>query len=328
MIAKIIKSGASFSKTANYLLNEKKLSADGTQKPSIIAVDGVCGDSADAMASSFEMQALMSEQVKNTVGHIALSFLPDDKDKLTDGFMVQLAQEYMEKMKIENTSYAVIRHYDGNNPHCHILYSRVNNKGKVISDSNDRYRSMTISREMEQLHGLSYSESKKNVNREKLKGADAIKYEIYDALETCLPHCKDWEDLSLRLEEHDVHFWFKYKGGTDIKEGVIFEKDDQTFSGSKIDRKYSFANIEKQFAQSQMQSEQQSETHSFSQETSKSNVIENVVDLGVDMATGVLGLGELTIESYGSPMYRPNEPIEEETDEQKKKPKKGIKISF
>jgi hypothetical protein len=328
MIAKIIKSGASFSKTANYLLDEKKLSADGLKKPKIIAIDGVSDENADAMAEDFEMQVLMNENIKNTVGHISLSFPPDDKDKLTDEFMVELAKEYMEKMKIVDTPFAIVRHFDGNNPHCHILYSRVNNQGKVISDSNDRLRSVEISRAMEKQHGLSYSEEKKNVNRERLKGADALKYEIYDALEKCLPKCKDWQDLMLHLSEHDVGVFFKYKGQIDIKEGVIFEKDDKPFSGSKIDRKYSFANIEKSFSQNLKQASAMTQkTEQKTQPVSQTvrSVVTPVVSI-LPKAVSVVGKIGGGFKSTGTSMFAGagSSPPPPDESKKRKKKKKGI----
>jgi type IV secretory pathway VirD2 relaxase len=71
------------------------------------------------------------------VGHIALSFKPEDAPRLTDAFMARLAEEYLELMGIRNTQFIVVRHHGTDNPHCHIVFNRVNFDGKVISDSND-----------------------------------------------------------------------------------------------------------------------------------------------------------------------------------------------
>jgi len=319
MIAKIIKSGASFTGTINYLLDEKKTSKNG-ETPKIIAIDGVSEFSTNAMAIDFERQASMNERVKNTVGHISLSFHNDDNVRLSDEFMKELAKEYMEKMKIVNTPYAVVRHYDSSNPHCHILYSRVNNQGKVISDSNDRHRSVEISRAMEKKHDLTYSEEKKNVNREKLKGADAIKYEIYDAIKECLPKCKNWEELILNLSEYDVGLFFKYKGGTNIKEGVVFEKDDKVFAGSKIDRKFSFANFEKSFSQTHV--EKQSEKHSLTQEVNISTVQDDTIGAALDIVGG--SFENVSGGANDISRGRRNEVVDDEEERKKRKKKKRI----
>jgi hypothetical protein len=47
-------------------------------------------------------------KVSKTVGHISLDFSGQDKDKLTNAKMVQVAKEYMSKMGITNTQYNTI----------------------------------------------------------------------------------------------------------------------------------------------------------------------------------------------------------------------------
>ncbi|MFR4025552.1 MAG: relaxase/mobilization nuclease domain-containing protein [Alistipes indistinctus] len=55
--------------------------------------------------------------------------------------MTQIAREYMEKMNVCDTQYILVRHTDREHPHCHLVYNRVDNRGKAIPDGNDRYRS-------------------------------------------------------------------------------------------------------------------------------------------------------------------------------------------
>lgn len=93
-----------------------------------------------AITNSFYMQSLMNPNLAKSVGYISLSYPKEDQSKLTDSFMVQLAKEYMQAMKIKNTQFIVVRHSNTDNPHCHIVFNRVNNDGKSISDKNDRYR--------------------------------------------------------------------------------------------------------------------------------------------------------------------------------------------
>ncbi len=53
--------------------------------------------------------------------------------------MGQIAQDYMKQMGIENTQYIIARHFDKEHPHIHLVYNRVDNNGKTITDSNDRF---------------------------------------------------------------------------------------------------------------------------------------------------------------------------------------------
>ena len=64
--------------------------------------------------------------------HIALSFNPEDTDKLTDGMMTKIALEFMEQMGIRDTHFLFVWHQNTANPHCHLVYNYVDNNGKNI----------------------------------------------------------------------------------------------------------------------------------------------------------------------------------------------------
>ena len=55
--------------------------------------------------------------------------------------MVGIAAEYLSGMGIRNTQFIIARHRDREHPHLHILFNRVDNDGRTVSDRNDRYRS-------------------------------------------------------------------------------------------------------------------------------------------------------------------------------------------
>mgnify|MGYP002544315155 CR=1 FL=1 len=103
MIGKI-KKGSGFKGCVNYVL--------GKEQAVLLHADGVLTESRSDIIRSFCMQTGMNPDLKKPVGHIALSYSPVDAPKLTDGKMVQLAQEYMREMKITDTQYIIVRHQD------------------------------------------------------------------------------------------------------------------------------------------------------------------------------------------------------------------------
>ena len=86
MIGKI-KKGSGFKGCVNYVL--------GKEQAALLHAEGVLAESNRDIIRSFILQAGMNPDLKKPVGHIALSYSPVDAPKLTDGKMVQLAQEYM-----------------------------------------------------------------------------------------------------------------------------------------------------------------------------------------------------------------------------------------
>lgn len=243
MIGKVI-AGGSFSGTVGYVMK---------QDATILAAEGVAPPEVRDMVRDFKDQTLLNPRLKNTVGHISLSFSVQDKDKLTDKEMTEIARDYMNLMGIKETQFLIVRHHDREHPHCHIVYNRVGNQGQTISDSNMRIRNGQVCKELTAKHGLYYAKGKEQVNEHRLREPDKTKYAIYNAIGNALPGCKSWGDLGKQLQEQGIATRFKHKGQTDTKEGVLFSANGYTFSGSKIDRAYSFGRLNGYFYRVQRQ---------------------------------------------------------------------------
>jgi hypothetical protein len=216
----------------------------GKRDAKLLAADGVLLDSKQSIIDSFEAQSQLNPRLGRKVGHISLNFSAQDASKISDAFMLKVAGEYMQKIGITDTQFIVVRHNDREHPHCHIVFNRVDNNGQTISDNNDRMRSVKACRDITKQYGLYIAGGKENVNRQQLRDPDSVKYAIYDAVKAAMPHCRNWGDLERRLEREGITVTFKYKGGTDTKQGAIFGKDGLSFNGSKIDRTFSFSKLD------------------------------------------------------------------------------------
>ena len=98
--------------------------------------------------------------------------------------MIQLAKEYMREMKITDTQYIIVRHQDREHPHVHIVFNRIDNNGKTISDRNDMYRNEQVCKKLKAKHGLYFAGGKEQVKAAPLERAGQI--EIRD-----LQRCKE-----------------------------------------------------------------------------------------------------------------------------------------
>jgi hypothetical protein len=144
----------------------------------------------------------------------------------------------MKAMGIENTQYIIVRHNNTNHPHLHIVFNRVDNEGKTISDKNDRYRNEKICKQIKDKYNFTYGNGKENVNVQNLKGAEQTKYEIYHAIKTILPKAKNWQQFEYLLDKQGISIEYKRKGQTDEVQGISFKKDNHSFKGSEVDRKF------------------------------------------------------------------------------------------
>ena len=130
---------------------------------------------------------------------------------------------------------------------------------------------------MTEKYGLYFAKGKENVKEHRLKEPDKTKYEIYHAIKTAVPKCRNWKQLTAELQKSGIKTEFKHKGNTDEIQGVRFEKNGYLFNGSKVDRMFSFSKIDYQLNQNSKETSinirQASQTQFTDNQTS--SIIEN-----------------------------------------------------
>lgn len=213
----------------------------------IIASEGVNLSSNATITASFKAQAKARPSVHKFVGHISLSFSPDDLEKLDDEKIAKIAKEYMRRMGIKDTQYVIFRHHDQPHPHIHIVYNRVNNEGQAITGDTSFTKSAAITKALTRQYGLTFGKGKDKVRRERLKGKDDIKYRLYDEIKVALKKSLSWDELRKLLAAKGISLDFVKDKDGNVR-GVTFtdSKRNVTFAGSKIDRSLSFVQIDKQ----------------------------------------------------------------------------------
>ena len=239
MIGKIMKA-ASFSRCVHYVT--------GKDDARILASDGVLLTTTQDIIDSFEFQRQMNPRISKPVGHIALSFLPEDKDILTDEMMTKIVREYMELMGIKDTQFLLVRHFDNGNPHCHLVYNRINNEGKTITDQNDFRRNEQVTKLLKRKYGLTFSKGKGRTKTERLRGTERTKYEIYRIVMNTLVQSTSWKEFvgHLREEGVEMELVMRRKDCRDRRDiqGICFIKDGLTFKASQIRRGMTFGKMD------------------------------------------------------------------------------------
>ena len=234
MIGKL-KKGCSFGGCNRYVT--------GKDEAKILASDGVLLGTNTEMAQSFELQRQLNPKIKKPVGHIALSFKPEDKPRLTDEFMAKIALEYMQMMGITDTQFIIVRHHNTDNPHCHIVYNRINNEGKLISDTHDYRRNEQVTKALKSKYGLTYGTDKSKTNTRKLRNAERAKYEIHNAVKSALRMADSWNEFKSELAKRGVHLGFVYMDKEQTKvQGIRFCKDGYSFKVRRLAETIALAN--------------------------------------------------------------------------------------
>lgn len=247
MIGKISK-GAGFKGCVNYVL--------GKPDARLLAAEGVLTDSIQSITDCFQAQRMMKPNIRQPVGHISLSYAPEDVSRTTDEMLVSLAKEYMQKMGIRDTQYIIARHNDQKHPHVHIVFNRVDNNGRTISDRNDCYRNVKVCKELKEKYGLYFGKGKDRVRMHRLKGNDRTKYEIYHAVKNLLTKSDSWKQFFSELSKQGIKAEFKYSGRSNVIQGLSFTKDGITFKASDIDRSFSYSKLDRQLGETNSQYQQ------------------------------------------------------------------------
>jgi hypothetical protein len=124
-------------------------------------------------AADFESFLPLHYRTEKPVIHISLNPHPDDK--LTDEQLVDIAQEYLEKLEYKDQPYMVFKHFDIEREHIHIVSLQVKSDGKKINDSKIGERSKAITEELEKKYGLHPAEGQTKGEQWKLSPIDPTK---------------------------------------------------------------------------------------------------------------------------------------------------------
>lgn len=249
--------GRSFGGVVRYQFEGRKEQPSDKQAEVLAAV-GVRADSAVHMSADFNRGRQLNPNLGQAVWHTSLSFNPDDAAKLDSAKMLAVAEGYVQKMGLDKTQYAIIRHHDQpDNQHLHIIANRVADDGQTIKDGQNFFRSKQALKELIQEHGLTPPQGLRPEKQHpaQLQGAELTKHELRQALHQALATATDRPALLATLQAQQISAR-EFANKTGQVTGISFEKDGTVFKGSQLGRGYSLAGITQQLTANQAAREQ------------------------------------------------------------------------
>ena len=267
------KVGKTFPGLVEYAMQECK-------EARVLGAEGVRSDSVAHMAADFDFQRDKRPRLGNAVLHVAISLPKEEaagKTREQIGEMLrQSAEVWRKEMKIENTQWALIQHFDRDHSHAHLIINRVDNNGQTISDQFIGKRSREAAQEVERQLGLisaeqrgrehakqpgpTPSQQKARTPRE-ARQADwhRTRHEVFNALAPQRGKTGSFDDLQTKVFWHGVVVkpLLHKKAEGMVVYGVVFSKNGFDFKGSDIGKEFSTGNLQKSFAAYQAQSAMQ-----------------------------------------------------------------------
>lgn len=214
----------------------------------LLSYQGVCVVSNETIADSFNTQLRRPDSkgkihhIGKPVKHVSISFSPEDAHLFPDNeqgdrFMAQLVDEWLRGMGITNAQYIVARHFDKTHPHCHIVFSRIDLEGNVISAFNERIRSAKVCKEIKLRHGLTFGNmTGEKVNRGRLRPIQQLRFDVKSAAIAAANNSSSWAEFQHALEAHGIEASFNINRSTGEIRGISLAKDGYRFAGSKLSK--------------------------------------------------------------------------------------------
>jgi len=190
--------------------------------------------------------------------HISINFHEEDKKILTDSIYKEIGETYLNELGYKDQPYLLIKHEDQVHPHFHIITTTIKDDGTKISKWGERYRSQNISRTLEIKYNLKEVSSIKNEQKSyeittKRQYHKYIRSSIKQALAYKPKRKEDLYELlqtKYQIKKHitksrGISFALCEKEGGKIKQQYD-GYGAKGIGGSKIDKKYSYKNIQTQ----------------------------------------------------------------------------------
>ena len=231
-------------------------------------------------------------------------------------------------MGIKDTQFLLVRHFDNGNPHCHLVYNRINNEGKTITDQNDFRRNEQATKLLKRKYGQTFSKGKGRTKTERLRGTERTKYEIYRIVLTTLAQSTSWKEFvgHLREEGVEMELVMRRQDSRDPRDiqGIRFTKDGLTFKASQIRRGMTFAKMDSIIRKNAQKAQQDTVLHQ-SQTRHNEHPKEEPNSKQQERNESSVSIPSLGLFDTSNPVY---DPAEEEFRRrmQKKKKKRGPRL--
>jgi hypothetical protein len=251
MIGKTVK-GNGFRGVLNYVM----------EKPGAECIGGnMCATTPKGLAQEFRAIASHNQRVKRPVAHISLS--PSPFEELSDSLALDFARAYMDKIGFRNCQWVLVRHTDTETedglprPHFHIVANRVQLPDyKVVTAWRDYRRSEVAIRELEEEFGLlqvqpswefdriAPSTGQQQKAKREQTADESVRAKLQKAIDVATDSNPTMPELLQKLKVVGVIAKVHFQS-TGRVQGLTYEMDGITFSGTKLGKAYTFPGIQK-----------------------------------------------------------------------------------
>jgi hypothetical protein len=206
----------------------------------------------EELAKEFAAIAGQRPDIEKPVHHVSLSV--GESDRLSVEQWQEIGERYIREMGYQDAPYVVIQHRDGTHDHVHILASRVDVNGKVVSDWQSKQRAEKVLRGVERDYGLEQTKSSREVERAAPKRGELERFnrtrelsarmELQSHVDLALQDTPTATAFIERLQDSGIEVIpYLHKSGR--MTGISFRKGKELMKGSDLGRGFSWPALQR-----------------------------------------------------------------------------------
>jgi hypothetical protein len=209
------------------------------------------GQNPRELSREFGLVRELRPDIEKPVHHVSIS--AGEKDRLSVEQWQEIADTYIEQMGFTNCPHVVIQHRGSKRDHLHILTSRIDFDGKVVSEWQSKQRAEKVMREVEQRYDL----ERLPLSREVMRAAPtrgerevfdrtgklSVKMSLQGHVERALRDEPTATEFIEKLERVSVEVIPNLQS-TGRVSGISFRQGDELMKGSDLGRGFSWGALQ------------------------------------------------------------------------------------
>ncbi|MBT1712306.1 relaxase/mobilization nuclease domain-containing protein [Fulvivirgaceae bacterium PWU5] len=206
--------------------------------------------SEDSIMKEVRMVRMQRPNLQKYFYHTSLNF--PVHENFSNEAMLKIAHEYLEQNGFNQHQYLIVRHYDADHPHLHILVNRIGYDGSVVTDSQDYARSEKVIRALEQKYSLTQVISSREAKEKALTknelemmqrtGIPSAKIQLQVILKDLIKQPLTTEQFIKGLESRGVNVQFN-QASTGFVSGISYGYAGLLFKGASLGNAYKWSAI-------------------------------------------------------------------------------------
>lgn len=210
------------------------------------------GQNPRELSREFGLVRELRPDIEKPVHHVSLS--AGERDRLSVEQWQEIADTYIEKMGFQNSPHVVIQHRGTERDHIHILTSRIDFDGKVISEWQSKQRAEKVMREVEQKYDLERLPMSRDVMRAaptrgeqevfERTGKMSAKVSLQGHVERVLREQPTATEFIEKLQRVGVDVIPNAQNAGRVS-GISFRQGEELMNGSDLGRGFSWGALQK-----------------------------------------------------------------------------------